>query len=101
MSKQINLLPDGKVQIGFEKTDGTNKLVDAIVVGSAQYSAWSEDDIDAIIEQRWENYFEAIKPQPEPDPYPMPEGFKFKTDEYGMIVYDENGEFVLVPVGEE
>ena len=53
---------DGRVYIEFEKTDGTNKLVDAIVVGPAQYAAWTEADIEAIIEQRWQDYLVAITP---------------------------------------
>jgi hypothetical protein len=84
---------DGRVHIEFERTDGVNKLVDAIVVGPAQYAAWTEDDINAIIEQRWQDYLVAITPPPEPVP---PEGFEFERDEYGNIVYDENGEPVLV-----
>ena len=58
---------DGRVHIEFEKTDGTNKLVDAIVVGPAQYAAWTEADIEAIIEQRWQDYLVAITPEPEPE----------------------------------
>jgi acylphosphatase len=58
----VKNLPDGRVHIEFEKTDGTNKLVDAIVVSPAQYAAWTEADIDAIIEKRWENYLIAITP---------------------------------------
>ena len=53
---------DGRVHIEFEKTDGTNKLVDAIVVGPAQYAAWTEADIEAIIEQRWQDYLVAVTP---------------------------------------
>ena len=90
---------DGRVHIEFEKTDGTNKLVDAIVVGPAQYAAWTEADIEAIIEQRWQDYSVMIPP---PEPVP-PEGFEFVRDENGVIVYDENGESVLAEVieGEE
>jgi hypothetical protein len=58
---------DGRVHIEYERTDGVNKLVDAIVVGPAQYAAWTEDDINAIIEQRWQDYLIAITP-PEPEP---------------------------------
>jgi hypothetical protein len=86
---------DGRVHIEFERTDGVNKLVDAIVVGPAQYAAWTEADINDIIEQRWQNYLIAITPVPEPEP---PEGFEFVRDENGMIVYDENGEPVLAAV---
>jgi hypothetical protein len=95
--KKVSVLSDGRVHIEFEKTDGTNKLVDAIVVSSAQYAAWTEADIDAIIEKRWEDYLIAITPV---EPVP-PEGFEFERDEYGMIAYDENGEPVLIPVGGE
>jgi hypothetical protein len=60
--KKVSVLSDGRVHIEFEKTDGTNKLVDAIVVSPAQYAAWTKADIDAIIEKRWENYLIAITP---------------------------------------
>jgi hypothetical protein len=59
---------DGRVHIEYERTDGVNKLVDAIVVGPAQYASWTEDDINAIIEQRWQDYLIAITPIPEPEP---------------------------------
>jgi hypothetical protein len=59
--------PSGHIAIEFERTDGVNKLVDAIVVGPAQYAAWTEDDINAIIEQRWQNYLIAITPPPAPE----------------------------------
>jgi hypothetical protein len=59
---------DGRVHIEYERTDGVNKLVDAIVVGPAQYAAWTEDDINAIIEQRWQDYLVAITPPPAPEP---------------------------------
>ena len=65
--RTVTNTPDGLIHIEFEKTDGTNKLVDAIVVSPAQYAAWTEADIEAIEEQRWINYLEAIKPQPEPE----------------------------------
>lgn len=90
---------DGRVHIEFEKTDGTNTLVDAIVVGPAEYAAWDEAFIEALIEQRWQDYLIAITPPP-PEPVP-PEGFEFVRDENGMIVYDENGEPVLVAIEEE
>lgn len=89
---------DGCFHIEFERTDGTRKLVDAIIVSSFQYGLWTENDIAQLIEQRWQNYLIAITPPPEPVP---PEGFEFKRDEYGMIVRNENGELVLVAVGEE
>jgi hypothetical protein len=91
---------DGRIHIEFEKTDGVNTLVDAIVVGPAQYAAWTEADIDAIIEQRWQDYLIAITPPPVPVPVP-PEGFEFVYDEFGIIVRDENGEPVLVAVTEQ
>ena len=58
---------DGLVHIEFEKSNDFTKLVDAIVVSPAQYAAWTEADIDAIIEKRWEDYLIAITPPPEPE----------------------------------
>lgn len=86
---------DGYVHIDFERSNETAKLVDSIVVSPAQYAAWTEADIEAIIEQRWQDYLIAITPPPEPVP---PEGFEFVRDEDGMIVRDENGEPVSVAV---
>lgn len=86
---------DGRVHIEFERSNEFHKLVDAIVVGPAQYAAWTEADIEALIEQRWQSYLTSLVVPPEPEP---PEGFEFVRDEYGMIVYDENGEPVLVAV---
>lgn len=86
---------DGRVHIEFVREDGEHKLVDAIVVGPAQYAAWTEAFIEELIEKRWQDYLVAITPVPEPEP---PEGFEFVRDEYGLIVYDENNEPVLVAV---
>jgi hypothetical protein len=73
--KKVSVLSDGRVHIEFEKTDGTNKLVDAIVVSPAQYAAWTEADIDAIIEKRWEDYLIAITPvEPEEEVTDVVEG---------------------------
>ena len=88
---------NGLVHIEFTKTDGVNTLVDAIVVGPVEYATWDEAFIEGLIEQRWQNYLIAITPVPEPEP---PEGFEFVRDEYGMIVYDENGEPLLVEIGQ-
>ncbi len=88
---------DGRVHIEFERSNETTQLVDAIVVGPAQYATWDEAFIEGLIEQRWQDYLIAITPVPEPEP---PEGFEFVRDEYGNIVYDENGEPTLVEVGQ-
>lgn len=89
---------NGRVHIEFERSDENNKLVDAIVVGPAQFAAWSEADIEAIVEQRWQDYLVAITPPPMPV---APEGFEFVYGEYGQIVRDENGEPVLAAVTEQ
>lgn len=88
---------NGYVHIEFERSNETTKLVDAIVVGPAEYATWDEAFIEGLIEQRWQNYLIAITPPPEPEP---PEGFEFVRDKYGNIVYDENGEPTLVEVGQ-
>lgn len=63
--RTVTTMPDGLIHIEFEKSNDETKLVDAIVVSPAQYAAWTEADIEAIEEQRWLNYLEAIKPEPE------------------------------------
>lgn len=60
--RTITTMPDGRVHIEFEKTNAETKLVDAIVVSPAQYAAWTEADIDAIEEKRWQDYLIAITP---------------------------------------
>jgi hypothetical protein len=65
--RTVTTTPDGLVHIEFEKSNEETKLVDAIVVSPEQYAQWTEADIEAIEEQRWLNYLEAIKPQPEPE----------------------------------
>lgn len=60
MITSVQTLPDGQVKIEFEKTDGVNRFVDAIVVSEIQYNAWAKTDVDAIIEKRWQNYLAAI-----------------------------------------
>jgi hypothetical protein len=59
---------DGYVHIDFERSNESTTLVDSIVVSPAQYAAWTEADIEAIIEQRWQNYLLLLAPVPEPAP---------------------------------
>jgi hypothetical protein len=93
---KITQLPDGRVHIEFERTDGTYTLKDAIVVSQAQYDAMTPADIEAIEQKRWDEWIAIVTYVP-PEPVP-PEGFEFVRDEYGQIVYDENGEPVLVAI---
>jgi hypothetical protein len=72
--RTVTTTSDGLVHIEFEKSNDETKLVDAIVVSPAQYATWTEADIEAIEEQRWLNYLEAIKPQPEPEEADVVEG---------------------------
>ena len=67
MSFTATTAPDGRVHIEFEKTDGVNRLGDAIVVGPAQYATWTEAFVEELIEQRWQAYLEIITPEPEPE----------------------------------
>lgn len=65
--KTVTTLDDGMIHILFEKSNEETKLVDAIVISPQQYESWTEEQIDEIIEQRWQNYLIAIQPQPEPE----------------------------------
>jgi hypothetical protein len=65
---------NGRVHIEFEKSNDFTKFRDAIVVPPNQYAAMTEADIDSMIEKRWLNYLEAIKPQPEPEEADVVEG---------------------------
>lgn len=60
--RTISALNDDYVSINFEKTDGTNTLVDAIVVTKKQYETLTESDISNIEKQRWDDFLLAITP---------------------------------------
>jgi hypothetical protein len=64
---------DGLVHIEFEKSNDFTKFRDAIILTPAEYAAWTEADIDAMIEKRWENYLIAIQPV-EPEEADVVEG---------------------------
>jgi len=51
---------DGYVTIEFEKTDGTYTLVDAIVVTDAEYAKLTPADIEAMEQQRWDNWIAIV-----------------------------------------
>ena len=82
------------VKIDFELDSEFGKYRDAIVLDDGH--GLSEEQIDEIKQQRLANWTAAIVAAMEAaEP---PEGFEFQMDEYGSIVYDENGEPVLVPI---
>lgn len=86
MAFKATKTPDGRVHLQFERSNENHKLVDAIVVGPAQFEKWSEADIEAIIEARWQAHLEALKPRYD----------GFMVDEAGHPVLDRNG--ALIPV---
>ena len=82
------------VKIDFELDSEFGKYRDAIVLDDGH--GLSEEQIDELKQQRlasWTTAIVAAMEAAEP-----PEGFEFQMDEYGSIVYDENGKPVLVPI---
>lgn len=56
------ILDDGSYKINFTKTEGDHTLVDAIVLSPEEYEALTEDDINLIIQQRFDKYFSFVAP---------------------------------------
>ena len=73
---------DGMVSIDFEMTDGVNTLKDAIVVTQAQYDQLTPADIEAIEQQRWDNWL-AIINNPTPTEWLLDADGNNVLDEYG------------------
>ena len=53
---------DGQVQIIFEKTDGSQTFRDAIWMTQAEYDATSADAINAIKQERFDNWLAVVNP---------------------------------------
>jgi len=53
---------DGQVQIIFERTQDTQTYRDAIWMTQEQYNATSSTDIDAIKQQRFDNWLSIVNP---------------------------------------
>jgi len=58
---------DGYVTIQFEKTDGTYTLVDAIVLTQEEYDNTTPEQIEAMEQVRWDNWY-AIVTAPSEEP---------------------------------
>ena len=55
---------DGKVQIIFEKTQDNQTYRDAIWMTQEEYDATSSTDIDAIKQQRFDNWLAIVNAPP-------------------------------------
>jgi hypothetical protein len=77
------------VRIQFSMSNGTHTLVDAIVTSKTQYALWTEDDINRLIDARWQAFLAAIAP------------VELQVDENGEYVRDEFGNLVPVQHGSE
>lgn len=63
MADIINKI-DGKVQVIFEKGEGTQTYRDAIWMSQAEYDAVSTESIDAIKQERYNNWLAIINAMP-------------------------------------
>lgn len=55
---------DGKVQIIFERTDGTSTFRDAIWVSQTEYDALTLAEIQAMQQQRYDNWLAIVNQAP-------------------------------------
>ena len=66
--EEVIFMDDGQVKINFKKTDGTYTLQDAIHMPRAAYDALSEAEVEAMKQQRFDNWITIITtPAPEPE----------------------------------
>jgi hypothetical protein len=67
MADIINQI-DGKVQVIFEKGQGTQIYRDAIWMSQSEYESASTESIDAIKQQRYDNWLAIINAMPTEEP---------------------------------
>lgn len=63
MTDIINNFPDGTVQIIFEIQYGDVVFKDSLFLSSDQYSSMTENDIDLIKQDRYNNWITSITPE--------------------------------------
>jgi hypothetical protein len=63
MDDIINIA-DGKVQVIFEKTDGTNTFRDALWFTEAEYSQLNQQQISDMQQERYNNWYAVITAMP-------------------------------------
>jgi len=51
---------EGYVTINFERTDGTYTLVDAVVLTEAEYNNTTPEQIEAMEQVRWDNWYAIV-----------------------------------------
>lgn len=63
MEDIINII-DGKVQVIFEKTDGTNTFRDALWFSEAEYGQVTPQQIADMQQERYNNWYAIISAMP-------------------------------------
>jgi hypothetical protein len=63
---------DGKVQVIFEKTDGTQTYRDAIWMSEEEYANTASSTIDSIKQERFDNWLAIINAMPTEAPAEEP-----------------------------
>jgi hypothetical protein len=85
------------IKIDFELSRDGYSFKDAIVLPVDH--GFTEAQIEEMKQKRFDDWY-AIVTAPALEPI-APEGFEFVLDAFNVIVRDENGEPVLVAIGEE
>jgi hypothetical protein len=57
---EFETLDNGMLRIRFEKTDGKNTFNDALIFSQAEYDALTEQQIEEIKQQRFDNWLAII-----------------------------------------
>jgi hypothetical protein len=57
---ELETLDNGMLRIRFEKTDGKNTFNDALIFSQAEYDALTEQQIEEIKQQRFDNWLAII-----------------------------------------
>jgi ABC-type transporter MlaC component len=60
------VLPDGRVSIPFEQSNGKYVLRDAIVLGAEDAAAMSQEEFDVITQQRFDAWIAHLEAEPFP-----------------------------------
>ena len=64
MTEDIINKIDGQVQVIFEKTDGDRVYRDALWMPEAEYDAKSSSDIEALKQERFDNWLAIVNAMP-------------------------------------
>lgn len=71
MTDTIIELPNNLIKIDFEIIDEGYSFRSAIVISKSLYDTWTQADIDAEKQLRWDNFIDSIKNPPDQDVPPL------------------------------